>query len=413
MAKPTSPSKEDLSDLIPRFDQRGMDLGLERMQQALQAMGNPCASIPAIQVVGTNGKGSIASFIASSLKAAGIRVGLTTSPHLVSWCERISSDGELISIVELRQRLTALQALAQTHRLTPFELLMATAFDHFRSREVELLVLEVGLGGRLDATTAHPCRPIIAMANIGLDHCEHLGYSLKEITAEKSAVISPGAAVISARQQAEVASILEDKAKHQQARLQWVSPLPDDWTLGLPGVLQRQNAAVAKGALESLVPLGWRLNEDVIRTGLAHAYWPARLQTVHWQSQPVLIDGAHNPPATERLAHERQQWSNQEFGVCWVLGLQAHKQAPAMLRHLLKPSDLAWIVPVPEHCSWTQHQLAAHCPDLSSQLQSADNVEQVFSILLKQNRWPNPPPVVAGSLYLLGDLLAKQTIKAE
>ncbi|MCH2566007.1 MAG: dihydrofolate synthase, partial [Prochlorococcus sp. ALOHA_A2.0_51] len=92
---------------------------------------------------------------------------------------------------------------------------------------------------------------------------------------------------------------------------------------------------------------------------------------------------------------------------------QAHKQAPAMLRHLLKPSDLAWIVPVPEHCSWTQHQLAAHCPDLSSQLQSADNVEQVFSILLKQNRWPNPPPVVAGSLYLLGDLLAKQTIKAE
>ena len=206
MAKPTSPSREDLSDLIPRFDQRGMDLGLERMQQALQAMGNPCASIPAIQVVGTNGKGSIASFIASSLKAAGIRVGLTTSPHLVSWCERISSDGELISIVELRQRLTALQPLAQTHRLTPFELLMATAFDHFRSREVELLVLEVGLGGRLDATTAHPYRPIIAMANIGLDHCEHLGYSLKEITAEKSAVISPGAAVISARQQAEVAA---------------------------------------------------------------------------------------------------------------------------------------------------------------------------------------------------------------
>lgn len=413
MAKPTIPSREDLSDLIPRFDQRGMDLGLERMQQALQAMGNPCASVPAIQVVGTNGKGSIASFLASSLKAAGIRVGLTTSPHLVSWCERISSDGELISIVELRQRLTALQPLAQTHRLTPFELLMATAFDHFRSREVELLVLEVGLGGRLDATTAHPYRPIIAMANIGLDHCEHLGYSLEEITAEKSAVISPGAVVISARQQAEVASILEDKAEHQQARLQWVSPLPEDWALGLPGVLQRQNAAVAKGALEALTPLGWRLNQDVIRTGLAHAYWPARLQTVRWQSQPVLIDGAHNPPAAERLAHERQQWSNQELGVCWVLGLQAHKQAPVMLRHLLKPGDLAWIVPVPEHCSWTQHQLEEHCPDLSSQLRSADNVEQVFSILLKQNRWPNPPPVVAGSLYLLGDLLAKQIISAE
>ena len=413
MGKPTIASLEDLSDLIPRFDQRGMDLGLERMQQALQAMGNPCGAVPAIQVVGTNGKGSIASFLASSLKAAGIRVGLSTSPHLISWCERISSNGELISINELRQRLTALKPLAQTHRLTPFELLLATAFDYFRSREVELLVLEVGLGGRLDATTAHPFRPIIAMGSIGLDHCEHLGGSLEDIAAEKAAVINPGATVISAEQQPEVARILEDKTREQQAQMRWVTTIPEDWNLGLAGGLQRQNAAVAKGALEALTPLGWKIKQEQIRNGLAHAYWPARLQSVRWQNLPVLIDGAHNPPAAEKLAHERQQWSDQKLGVCWILGLQFHKQAPAMLRYLLKPNDLAWIVPVPEHRSWTQPQLAEACPELASQLQTANAVEQVFSILLTQKPWPTPPPVVAGSLYLLGDLLAKQIIKAE
>ena len=141
--------QDAFADLIPRFDLRGMDLQLDLMQAALQAMGSPCAEIPAIQVVGTNGKGSIASFLASALQQAGIRTGLTTSPHLVSWCERIRVDGVPITAPCLRRRLEALHALGQTHRLTPFEQLLAAAFDHFRDEDVDLLVLEVGLGGRL------------------------------------------------------------------------------------------------------------------------------------------------------------------------------------------------------------------------------------------------------------------------
>lgn len=410
MVDPTVSNLDQLSDLIQPFDQAGMNLDLERIQLALQAMGNPCHSIPAIQVVGTNGKGSIASFLHSGLKAAGIRSGLTTSPHLVSWCERIRVDEQQISTAELRQRLTALQPLRSSHRLTPFELLMAAAFDHFAASKVELLVLEVGLGGRLDATTAHPYRPVIAFASIGLDHCEHLGSTLKQIAAEKAAVISPGAVVISGPQHPEVTKLLNDAADQQAAQIHWVTPLTDEWELGLPGLIQRQNAAVAKGALESLAPMGWLLSEATLRKGFAQAQWPGRLQTTRWQDLPLLIDGAHNPHAAKQLALERQQWPGEEQGIQWILGIQAHKDAAAILRYLIKPADRAWIVPVTNHRSWTSAALATACQERSHQIIAADNVEQALSQLLAEGAWPNPPPVIAGSLYLLGDLMAEQTI---
>ena len=217
-------AEQQLSELIPRFDLRGMDLQLERMRHALQDLGSPCGEIPAIQVAGTNGKGSIASFLSAALQQAGIRSGVTTSPHLVSWCERIAIDGVPISEGDLRQLLLAQQQLCAKHRLTPFEQLLAAALAHFHTEAVELLVLEVGLGGRLDATTAHPCRPVIAMASIGLDHCEHLGSTLKAIAEEKAAVITPGAQVISAEQPAPVREVLEKTCCANNAVLRWVDP---------------------------------------------------------------------------------------------------------------------------------------------------------------------------------------------
>ena len=144
---------------------------------------------------------------------------------------------------------------------------MATAFDHFAENEVELLVLEAGLGGRLDATTAHPFRPLIAMASIGLDHCEHLGRNIKDIAKEKVAVISSGNKVISANQDPDVTQILEATVKEKQAEVQWVPPVPKNWNLGLSGEIQRENAAVAKGTLQALNILGWKLTEQEIREG--------------------------------------------------------------------------------------------------------------------------------------------------
>ena len=403
----------DLSDLIPRFDLRGMDLQLDRMQAALEALRSPCQEVPAIQVAGTNGKGSIASFLASALHRAEIRCGLTTSPHLISWCERICVDGRPIAHDCLRDALIALRPISDHHRLTPFEQLLAVALSHFHREQVELLVLEVGLGGRLDATTAHRCRPVIALAAIGLDHCEHLGETLTLIAREKAAVITPGATVISAAQPPAVTAVIEETCRQQRADLHWVAPLPDDWQLGLAGVMQRHNAAVARAALQALEPLGWTVDENAIRRGFAEARWPGRLQSARWQNHPLLLDGAHNPPAAAQLALERGRWPGEDAGVCWILAMQAHKQAPAMLEHLLDPSDRAWIVPVPDHHSWTRSRLAEQCPRWHNQLLEADSGEAALLEIQARGAWPRPMPVVAGSLYLLGDLFARAVVTAE
>ena len=403
---------DELSDLIPRFDLRGMDLQLDRMHAALHDLDHPCQAVPAIQVLGTNGKGSIVSFLESALCAAGLRCGVTTSPHLVSWCERIRIQGEPIAVETLRSQLQALQPLNERHRLTPFELLVTAAFLEFQRHACELLVLEVGLGGRLDATTAHPHRPVIAVASIGLDHCEHLGNNLTAIAMEKAAAIPPYATVISGAQDPAVQTVLDETCRKQQANLTWVQPLESSWELGLAGEIQRSNAAVALGALKALSSLGWTLPEAVIREGFATARWPGRLETVRWREHRLRLDGAHNPPAAVQLAEERVHWTNASIGVVWILAIQAHKDAAAMLQALLEPQDQAWIIPVPGHKSWCRAALLKELPDRGNQLQEADSLETVLN-QLNSDGWPTPMPIVAGSLYLIGDLFARGVVTAE
>ncbi|QNJ25223.1 bifunctional dihydrofolate synthase / folylpolyglutamate synthase [Synechococcus sp. SYN20] len=403
---------DELADLLSPFEQRGMDLSLERMQAALAALANPCAGVPAVQVVGTNGKGSIACMIHSGLTAAGLRSGLTTSPHLTSWCERICVNQQQIELAQLRQLLRQLQPVARHHNLTPFEQLITAAMIHFEANALDWLVLEAGLGGRLDATTAHPNRPLIAIGSIGMDHCEHLGNSLTAISSEKAAVIGPGAHVISAPQHDAVTKVLEARCQDMGATLEWVKPLTNEWELGLSGHLQRRNGAVARAALRRMNAFGSAITEEQIRRGLAQARWPGRLQTLHWNHHSVRVDGAHNPDAAEQLALERRDWSESGHQQIWILGIQGHKQAPEMLRILLEPNDEAWIVPVPGHVSWTTDQLSEICPTHAHQLRSASCVEDVLVNLFKNDSGkPKLIPVIAGSLYLIGSLLAEKVLK--
>ncbi|MAR06932.1 MAG: dihydrofolate synthase [Cyanobium sp. NAT70] len=404
---------DDVSDLIPSFDVRGMDLQLDRLQAALLELGSPCSDIPAIQIAGTNGKGSISCFVASALDETNIRSGVTISPHLKSWCERISINGEHISMQSLRERLISLDEISSRHQLTPFETLLTAAFIHFHANAVDLLVLEVGLGGRLDATSAHPKRPVIAMGSIGLDHCEHLGATLTAIAREKAAVITPGATVISASQHPDVAAVLERQCKDQHATLNWVDPLPPDWVLGLAGEIQRSNAAVARGALQALNKLGWEISDHWIRQGFQKAHWPGRLQTVDWKGHSIRLDGAHNPAAAQQLARERQLWPGQESGVCWIVGIQRNKNANAMLQVLLQPCDQVWIVPVPHHNSWTRQELLSHNPSWSNQIHQCCDATTALEQMDQQGLLGDSIPVMAGSLYLIGDLLQQEEIKAK
>ncbi len=354
-----------------------------------------------MQVAGTNGKGSICTFVEAGLKAAGIRCGLYTSPHLVSWTERIRIDATPIAAPELRRILETLQPLGLQFDLTPFELITAAAFVALAEAGVELAVLEVGLGGRLDATTCHPNRELIGFASIGLDHAEVLGPTAAAIAAEKAGVLEPGCTAFSAPQSPEVAAVLEAQAQRCGAELHWLEPLnPGAWQLGLAGAVQHSNGAVALALLEALAARGWPISPTAIREGLAAARWPGRLQPYQWRGQPLLLDGAHNLPACLKLRAELDRDPGPRH---WVIGILANKQAAEMLEVLLAPGDRAWLVPVPEHTSWSRAALLEARPGLAGQLEEAEDL----TAALEAATSAAPGAVmVAGSLYLLGDLLA-------
>ena len=444
------PAPVDLADLLEPFASRGVDLGLDRLAGALAAGGHPERRFAAVQVAGTNGKGSICTFLAAILAEAGLAYGVYRSPHLLSWCERLQLGERWITAAELRADLGRWRPIAEAFNLTPFELLTAAAFDRLAAEAVQLAILEVGLGGRLDATSLHPARRVIGLAAIGLDHCEYLGSSLEAIAFEKAGAFQPGAIAISAPQDPAVAAVLADQAQRLGTELCWVEPLPPEALggprLGLAGDLQRRNGAVAVGMAQALGKQGWAIGAGAIGRGLARARWPGRLEIRSYRGQPLLLDGAHNPPAATALRQEldlgeldlgdldrgdRERRSLGRGGPgpldgCgrrWLLGIQRHKQGAAMVRALLAPGDQAAITPLPEHASWSAADLAAACPELAPQLQQMPGPAAGLAWLHQPagsgpgagdqalsggDSCPAPAaplPVVAGSLYLLGALI--------
>ena len=387
------PDPVELGDLLEPFSRRGIDLGLDRLHQALAAGGHPEQRFPAVQVAGTNGKGSICTALGAILQAAGIKAGLYRSPHLISWCERIAIGNQWITAEQLRSRLQQWQPLGHQHQLTPFELLTAVAMDHFAAASVDLAVLEVGLGGRLDATTCHPNRPVLGIANIGLDHREHLGSTIEAIATEKAGIFHTGAVAFSAPQQESVAEVLEVQARQRGCQLHWVEPLTIDVPLGLAGSWQRSNAAVALAMAQELARQNWPISHDAMAQGLAQAQWSGRLQRCSWRGRPLLIDGAHNLPAAEGLRRELNQLAPGQPRH-WLLGIQRHKDGPAIVRALMAPGDRAWMVPIDGCRSWHAAELAIAGVEDSPSAEAA--LEQL---------WPaSCEPVVAGSLYLLGQI---------
>jgi dihydrofolate synthase / folylpolyglutamate synthase len=416
---------DPFADLIEPFSRRGVDLGLERLQGALADLGHPERRFAAVQVAGTNGKGSVCTLVHQALLAAGLRAGLYTSPHLVSWTERIRLGADCITAPELRRHLQAAGRAARRHRLTPFELVTAAAFLAFADSGQELVVLEVGLGGRLDATSCHPRRAVVGFASIDLDHAEFLGPDVATIASEKAGVLQPGVVAVSGPQRPEAAAVLRRRAGELGAELRW-PPLLDRqrWPLGLPGAVQSANGAVALGMLQALAERGWPIDETAIRQGFAAARWPGRLQPHRWQGIPLLLDGAHNPAAARALRAELDADPGR-YGLApgprrWVLGMLAAKQGPAILEALLGPADRTWIVPVAGHSSWSVTALREALatgpqPGLAAQLQAAADPGSAIREAVQATdaqRAPvgagcgDPPVIVAGSLYLIGQLLA-------
>jgi dihydrofolate synthase/folylpolyglutamate synthase len=294
--RPSSEYREALSWLYgtQRF---GIKLGLENVQRLLRELELPGKNQRIIHVAGTNGKGSVCAMIDSICRAQGYRTGLFTSPHLVSYRERIRVNGEMMGEEEVAESLSGIRAAITDWDPHPtfFEITTALALDHFKKRDCELVVLETGLGGRLDATNA--ATPIVSVLTpIGYDHQAWLGNTLEEIAAEKAGIIKPRIPVVSAQQKPAAEKVIRACAAECEAPLEFASEPYATTSLSLAGAHQKQNAALAIAALRSA---GIAIDEDAIGRGLANVEWPARFQ--RWDERTI-IDGAHNPAGARVLA---------------------------------------------------------------------------------------------------------------
>jgi dihydrofolate synthase/folylpolyglutamate synthase len=281
-----------------------MRFGLERMERALEALGRPERALRVLHVAGTNGKGSTCAMAAEALRLAGQRVGLYTSPHLTRFHERIQVDGRPVGDGQLAALVDRVRRACPWHdggdegeRLTYFEFATLLALLHFVREQVGVAVVEVGLGGRFDATNA--VAPLVtAVSRIGLDHVQLLGDTLGAIAREKAGIFKPGVpAVVAAGQEPEALAALAEEAARRGAPFH-VAEAAWDGPVALRGPHQRQNAALAAAALRLLDRAGLPVGEAAIAAGIAGARWPGRLEEI----SGVLLDGAHNPDGAAALA---------------------------------------------------------------------------------------------------------------
>jgi dihydrofolate synthase/folylpolyglutamate synthase len=396
----------------------GMRPGLERIEMLLEALGNPERRYTLAQVGGTNGKGSTAAMLAAILKAAGRRVGLYTSPHLVSFRERIRVDGEAIAEDDVADGFDAIATLVARVDATMFEATAALALDHFAREAVEVAVLEVGLGGRLDATTVG-VPAVSVIARIDLDHQEVLGGTLAAIAAEKAAIIRAGVA-IAAAQAPEASAVLIDRAAATGVPLllegrdlslrvrardlagQTLDLAGPGWRLDgaripLLGTFQPSNALLAAAAARVL-----GVGPEAIRAGLARARWPGRFEVLRYRDRQVVLDGAHNPAGARALAASLAEWFA-DTPLTLIFGALRDKDAAGMLAPLAARARRIILTASSSPRAAVPAELRAHLPPGSATVETAATPGEALALAERAPR--TPVLCVAGSLSLVGDVL--------
>ena len=381
----------------------GIKLGLETIERLLAGLDWRSAA-RIVHVAGTNGKGSVCAMIASICDAQGYRTGLFTSPHLVTFRERIRIDGHPIAEHAVAEGLTRLRDMTATWSPSPtfFEITTALALDWFREMRAEVIVLETGLGGRLDATNA--VTPAVAvLTSIDFDHTAWLGDTLTAIAGEKGGIIKPGIPVVSAPQEPEAAEVIARVAAAAQAPLHVIgAPAPEFYKVGLAGSHQRLNAALAIAALDAA---GIEADEKARHAGLANVEWPGRFQRV--ENGRIILDGAHNPAAARRLAHTWHEEYGDRHRATVILGILRDKDVGGICR-ALEPLA-ARFVAVPVNNPRTV-DAAEICATLTHALPALPNeTAPGFAEALKIGRLHPEPILVTGSLFLVGEALALLT----
>jgi dihydrofolate synthase/folylpolyglutamate synthase len=411
---------------LARFERSGMRPGLERIEALLEGLGHPEVGLSILHVGGTNGKGSVSALSEAILRAAGLRTGLYTSPHLLSPTERIRIDGAPITRDGLAAHARAIEARLQAGGITFFEGMTAVALSAFRAAGVEAAVLEVGLGGRWDATTVGA--PLVSvLTRIDYDHQEYLGARLQEIAAEKAAIIRGGVA-LSAAQAPEAADVIEARCREVgvpllvegrelgvQARRSDVRGHSLDlrgpgWALGgvdlaLPGLFQPANAVLAVGAVRAFArAAGVDVPDVAIRKGAASVRWPGRFQVIEPPAgrPTVVLDGAHNPGGAAALAASLQHLFP-ATSTTLVLGISLDKDRAGILK-ALTPAATRLILTRATHPRATPPaELVGALPALEAPVTVEPDLSRALALALAD---PAAGVVcVAGSLFLVGDAL--------
>jgi dihydrofolate synthase/folylpolyglutamate synthase len=351
-------------------------LGLDRMRTLLDRLGHPERRMGRVlHVAGTKGKGSTSAFAEAICREAGLRTGLTTSPHLCSARERIAIDGAMIDEATFASLESQVHVAAGDLDCSFFERMIAMAFVHFASSQVDVAVVEVGLGGELDATNV-VSPSACAITKLGLDHTEWLGPTLTDIARAKAGILKPGVPAVSALQPGEARAILE-------GRVRFIEP---DHSLhpSLAGIHQVENATLALAVVRTA---GIEIDDDTAREAIAHTVWPGRYETV--SNDPlVVVDGAHNEDSARALANTVASDARFADGLTLVVGMTQGHDTAGFARALARMPIRA-VVPV---------------SFASARAKSANEIAAAFATLPRAETWPVGPTLVTGSLYLVGEV---------
>lgn len=406
----------NINQSLASFQKFGVNLGLTRIQKLLEKLGNPETEVPLIHVAGSNGKGSVCAYLSSVLTVAGYRVGRYTSPHLIDWTERICVNEQPIAQADFLALLeTIKEAIGENNseEETPtlFEVVTAVAWLYFAQQKVDVAVMEVGLGGRLDATNVKDEVLASVIMPVSMEHWQNLGDTLSKIATEKAGILKSHCPAFIAPQDPEATTVIQKRADTLNCSATWVNPatMTADqgamyngltYPLPLPGPVQLTNSAVAVATLQYLQQGGWQISDHQIRDGMQNTRWLGRLQWVKWQGDWLLLDGAHNPAAAQAL---REYVDTLPQPVTWIMGILSTKEQDKILNNLVRPGDTLYTVPVPNHSTTPATELC----QMQQQVEDCfpcDSLETALETVFSLQPQP-PTTILCGSLYLVGYFL--------
>jgi dihydrofolate synthase/folylpolyglutamate synthase len=443
----------EIDAILQSFQRFGIKLGLERIYKLLDNLGNPHLQVPVIHVAGTNGKGSVCAYLSAVLTEAGYRTGRYTSPHLVDWTERITLNEQPIKGDELHKLILEVKAAITSEEESPtqFEVITAAAWLYFAQQKADIAVVEVGLGGRLDATNVISQALVTIITSISREHWQQLGNTVGEIAFEKAGIIKAGCPVVVGQLPPDAEKVVLKRAEElncpifipqpaRQLDAGWVecevggggkgergkgeeeeeeissnlnspvsgSPLPLTlrYPLPLAGQIQLANSALAIASLEILRCQGWdKITEAAIVNGMAKTKWLGRMQWTTWKNQKLLIDGAHNPASAKVL---REYVDSLGYvGITWVMGMMAKKDHAEIFEVLLPSHDKLLIVPVPNPDTAIPGELENLAREICPELSFCQTFQDLPSALDAAYIESDNLVVLCGSLYLIGHFLGE------